>query len=138
MAQQYHYELELKVRDYECDLQGIVNNSVYQNYLEHTRHEFLNSLGINFKALFDKNILAVVARIDLAYKAPLKSNDCFVVRTRVEHKGIKSMFYQDIYRLPDEQLCLKGIVTTTTLINGKLAVSDELAEALAKAGKKFI
>ncbi len=136
MAQQYDYELEFKVRDYECDLQGIVNNSVYQNYLEHTRHEFLDSIGINFKALFERNIVAVVARIDLSYKTPLKSNDRFVVRTRAEHKGIKYMFYQDIYRLPDEQLCLKGIVTTTTLINGKLAVSEELAEALSNACKK--
>ena len=130
MAQQYDYELEFKVRDYECDLQGIVNNSVYQNYLEHTRHEFLDSLGVNFKELFERNIVAVVARIDLQYKTPLKSNDKFVVRTRVEHKGIKYMFYQDIYRLPDEKLCLKGIVTTTTLIDGKLAVCNELAEAL--------
>jgi len=134
MVQQYNYELEFKVRDYECDLQGIVNNSVYQNYLEHTRHEFLDSIGINFKELFDKNIVAVVARIDLSYKTPLKSNDRFVVRTRVEHKGIKYMFYQDIYRLPDEQLCLKGVVTTTTLINDKLAVSEELAHAISKAG----
>ena len=30
---QYIYELEMKVRDYECDLQGIVNNANYQHYL---------------------------------------------------------------------------------------------------------
>ncbi|WP_430810458.1 MULTISPECIES: acyl-CoA thioesterase [unclassified Carboxylicivirga] len=130
MQPTYKHELEFKVRDYECDLQGIVNNSVYQNYLEHARHEFLNSVGVNFKDLYDRGIVAVVARIDLAYKTPLKSNDGFVVRTRVEHKGIKYMFYQDIYRLPDEKLCLKGTVTTTTLVDGKLAVCDELAKAL--------
>lgn len=126
----YHFELEFKVRDYECDLQGVVNNSVYQNYLEHTRHEFMNSIGLDFANLFERGIMAVVARIDLAYKTPLRSGDKFVCRLRVEHKGIKYMFYQDIYRLSDEKLCLKGTVTTTTLINGKLAVSDEIVEAI--------
>ncbi|MBS2099748.1 acyl-CoA thioesterase [Carboxylicivirga linearis] len=125
----YDFELEFKVRDYECDLQGIVNNSVYQNYLEHTRHEFLDTIGLNFKALFDKGVVAVVARADLAYKTPLSSNEKFVVRTRVEHKGVKYIFYQDIYRLSDEKLCLKGVITTTSLINGKLAVSDDIVQA---------
>ena len=128
----YQYELEFKVRDYECDLQGIVNNSVYQNYLEHTRHEFMKSVGLDFADLFKRGIVAVVARVNLAYKTPLKSGDRFVVRLRVAHEGVKYIFYQDIYRLPDEKICLKGIVTSTSLINGRLAVSDEIVEAFSK------
>ena len=46
--EKYIYELKMKVRDYECDLQGIVNNANYQHYLEHTRHEFLTSTGVSF------------------------------------------------------------------------------------------
>ena len=130
MAQEYDFELEFKVRDYECDLQGIVNNSVYQNYLEHARHEFLLSIGLDFADLFQRGIVAVVARVDLAYKTPLKSGDRFVVRLRVEHEGVKYLFYQDIYRLADEKLCLKGTVTSTSIINGRLAVSDEMVRAI--------
>jgi len=136
MAQQYDYELELKVRDYECDLQGVVNNSVYQNYLEHARHEFLIEIGLNFADLFKDGIMAVVARIDLSYKIPLKSNDKFIVRLRAENDGIKYMFYQDVYRMSDEKMCLKGVVTVTTLLNGKLGVSDEIKNALEEVKKK--
>jgi acyl-CoA thioester hydrolase len=136
MAQTYDYELQFKVRDYECDLQGVVNNSVYQNYLEHTRHEFLLSIGLDFAELFQRGIMAVVARVDLAYKTPLRSGDSFVVRLRVEHEGIKYVFSQDIYRLPDEKLCLKGIITTTTIINGRLGVSEELVSAIQNVATK--
>ena len=44
------YNLRFIVRDYECDLQGVVNNANYQHYLEHARHEFLISkLSINIR-----------------------------------------------------------------------------------------
>lgn len=130
MTANYDFELEFKVRDYECDLQGIVNNSVYQNYLEHTRHEFLNSIGLDFADLFKRGIVAVVARADLSYKTPLKSGDHFVVKLRVEHEGVKYIFHQDVFRLPDNKLCLKGIVTSTSLVNGRLAISEEIVKAI--------
>jgi acyl-CoA thioester hydrolase len=130
MTSHYDYELEFKVRDYECDLQGVVNNSVYQNYLEHTRHEFIKTIGLDFSDLFNRGIMVVVARVELAYKTSLHSGDSFIVRLRVEHEGIKYLFYQDIYRLPDEKLCLKGIITSTSLVNGRLSVCDEIKQAL--------
>lgn len=128
----YDFELEFKVRDYECDLQGHVNNSVYQHYLEHTRHEFMLSIGLDFADLYRRGIVAVVARVELAYKTPLVSGDRFVSRLRVEHQGVKYLFYQEIYRLPDEKLCLKGLITSTSIIKGRLAVSDEIVQALKR------
>lgn len=132
MDHTYDFELEFKVRDYECDLQGHVNNSVYQHYLEHTRHEFMLSIGLDFADLFRRGIVAVVARVELAYKTPLVSGDRFISRLRVEHQGVKYLFYQDIFRLPGEKLCLKGLVTTTSIVNGRLAVSEEIVQALKR------
>ena len=76
----YIYSLQMKVRDYECDLQGIVNNANYQHYTEHTRHEFLLSRGVSFAALHEKGIDAVVARMQLQFKTPLRSGDHFESR----------------------------------------------------------
>ena len=60
------------MRDYECDLQGIVNNSVYQNYLEHAPRVLL-AQGFNFAQLAAKGINLVVVRAELIYKRPLKA-----------------------------------------------------------------
>ena len=38
MQPEYVFETEMEVRDYECDIQGIVNNANYLHYTEHTRH----------------------------------------------------------------------------------------------------
>ena len=136
MDQKYDYEIEFKVRDYECDMAGIVNNSVYLNYLEHARHEFIKNVGLNFKELLDAGIFTVVAHADLSYKTPLRSGDSFTIKIRVEHSGVRYIFYQDIYRLPDHKLCLKAVITTTSLMNGKLATTDVIVHAIEKVVAK--
>ena len=78
------FSLNLSVRDYECDLQGIVNNAVYLNYLEHARHEFLLANGISFAKLHDDGVDAVVTRSEVDYKKSLKSRDTFTVNTKVK------------------------------------------------------
>ena len=126
---EYIYTLPLKVRDYECDIQGVVNNSVYQNYLEHARHEFLESIGSNFKKLHENGIDAMVSRIEIDYKTSLTSGDELEVRLNVEREGVKLVFLEDIYRKSDNKLCAKGKVYTICLVNGKLSkgeIFDEL------------
>lgn len=126
MKEKYVFELTFKVRDYECDIQGILNNSVYQNYLEHTRHEFLLSKNISFAQLHERGIDPVVARLDMAYKTPLRPADECICKLYVKKEGIKYVFYQDIYRSSDEKLAIKAKVETVVLVNGKLGFIDEL------------
>ena len=113
---QYAHQLEFKVRDYECDIQGVVNNGVYQNYLEHARHEFLQAHGINFAEVTAAGIHLVVTRAELDYKNSLTSNDLFVVRSLLRKVSrVRFEFQQDVFRLPDEMLMLAARITGTSL-----------------------
>src|SRR6056297_512647 len=133
MMKEYDFDFEIEVRDYELDTQGVVNNSVYQNYLEHARHQFLKKVGINFNGLHADGVDAVVHKIELEYKRPLVGDDSFVVRSRVRRKGhVRYIFDQDIYRLPDEELMLKGVVTSVFMNDGRpIRQPDEVVDALA-------
>jgi len=129
------FSLELKVRDYECDLQGVVNNAVYQNYLEHARHEFLLGCGINFAALAAEGINLVVIRAELDYKLPLQSGDRFRVTTSVERLSpVRFAFCQQVLRLPDEKLAVAGRIIGTALNQrGRPQLPEGFAEKLLGA-----
>ncbi len=125
------FSVELKVRDYELDMQGIVNNSVYQNYFEHCRHEYLLSLGIDFAELTRQKVHLVVARIEIDYKSPLASRDQFIITiepTKVTRARI--VFTQRIIKKIDNSLCCEGVITGTAINNetGRLGIPRELIE----------
>lgn len=133
MEKHYLFELEFLVRDYECDLLGVVNNAVYQHYLEHARHELMHSADIDFAKLHDEGIDLIVARVEIDYKYPLKSRDKFVVCINVHREGrLRFVFDQDIYRLPDEQIILHGKVIGVCLQNGRPVVPDKVIGVLEK------
>nr|WP_086940006.1 acyl-CoA thioesterase [Thaumasiovibrio occultus] len=113
---EYQFVLNFKVRDYECDLQGIVNNSVYQNYLEHARHEFLLERGVDFAALARDKINLVVTRAELDYLTSLTSGDEFWVGVNVERVSkVRFAFHQHIFRSRDDKPVLRAVVTGTSL-----------------------
>jgi acyl-CoA thioester hydrolase len=133
------FTLDFKVRDYECDMQGIVNNSVYQNYLEHTRHEFLLSRGVDFAELARQKINLVVLRAELDYKAPLVSGDKFYVDTVVvQSSRVRFDFLQNIYRKKDNKLMLSGKITGTSLNErGRPFVPDVIAALMEAEGQSL-
>ena len=112
------FTTHMAVRDYECDMQSIVNNAVYQHYLEHARHEFLKHHGLSFADLTQAGINVVVTRAEIDYRRPLRSGDAFVVTVQTERESrLRLVFLQRIERADGELMLEARIVTTA--VNGR-------------------
>jgi acyl-CoA thioester hydrolase len=127
----FNFSLEFTVRDYECDLQGVVNNANYQHYLEHARHEFLISKGIDFVQLHTEGTDLIVTRVEIDYKYPLRSHDKFIVTVQIEREGnARLVFNQDIYRTTDEKHIVHAKVTGVATRNGRPVAPGNLVPLL--------
>lgn len=122
----------LKVRDYECDMQGIVNNAVYQNYLETVRHEYLLSRGVDFADLTERGIIVIVLRAEIDYRKPLRSGNSFQVTVATEQVSrLKIMFQQTIRLQGSNELMLEAKIYAAALKDFKKPFfPDELKKLL--------
>lgn len=127
----YIFETQMEVRDYECDIEGIVNNANYLHYIEHTRHRFLKTTGLSFAEMHEKGVDAVVARMNLQFKTPLRCDDEFISCLNLHKEGIRYVFDQDIYRASDRQLCFRAKVELVAIVNGRLSNSEDYDRAFA-------
>lgn len=123
------YELKIKVRDYEVDSQGIVNNANYLHYLEITRHDFCEHAGTSFRAMQERGLDPVVRKIEIEYLSSLTLGETMVSRLSMERKGARFVFVQDIYNEATGAHVVHALVTVVCLENGRLSRGDILAEA---------
>ena len=132
--QDYPFEIELEVRDYECDLQGVVNNAVYLNYLEHARHRYLLHAGLDFARLHEQGCDLVLMRAEVDYLAPLRSGDRFAVGSRLGRGGrVRWIFDQEIFRLPEGESVVRAHMEGTGVINGRPRLTPEVQALLDEA-----
>ena len=126
-ADAFDFELEFEVRDYECDLQGVVNHAVYLNYLEHTRHQYLRSRGVDFAALHEAGCDLIMTRCEVDFKGSLRSGDRFVVLMSLGRESrLRFLFHQKVLRLPDRTAMLEARIIGTGLIAGRPGLPDVL------------
>ncbi|MBU8913501.1 MAG: acyl-CoA thioesterase [Spirochaetales bacterium] len=134
LTDNFRYRIQFEVRDYECDLQGIVNNAVYQNYLEHARHQFLKSVGIDFAEVAERGINMVVVRAEVDYKRSLTSGDTFWIGIDVQRiSRLKFAFLQEIFRAPDDELMVAAkIISAAVSANGRPVLPEEIHPAMGE------
>lgn len=128
----YVFEMPMRVRDYEVDSQGIVNNAVYLHYLEHTRHEFCRTAGTSFRSMQEAGIDPVLRGVSIEYLRPLGLGEEMVSKLAMRRDGARFVFIQDIYSLPDLEPVVRAEVTVVCLEKGRLSRGEVLAEAFAK------
>ncbi len=124
------FELEMKVRDYEVDSEGIVNNACYLNYLEHTRHEFCDAAGFSFHEMRRRGMSPVVSHITIDYRTPLTLGSKFISRLAMRRKGPRFIFDQWITDTEGAPV-VSAEVTIVNLIDGKPTRGNEFAEAFS-------
>ncbi len=127
----YIFELPIKVRDYEVDAEGIVNNANYLHYLEHTRHEFCQFAGFTFREMHLQGIDPVLRKVEIEYLTPLGLGEEMISKLNIYRKGARFIFQQDIYK-PDGTPVVKANVIVACIENGRLSRGDILAQKFEK------
>ncbi|MCL2761846.1 MAG: acyl-CoA thioesterase [Treponema sp.] len=80
-------ECSLRVRTYECDSYGHVNNANYLNYLEFARYELLRDVGFDYHKAVDAGYGLFIARIEIDYKRPALTDDLLTIKSWPIKKG---------------------------------------------------
>lgn len=124
------FTITMKVRSYECDSGNGVSHSVFLNYLEHARYEFLtDELGWDVQGLIKKDIGFVLVRTEVDYRRSLEVGNVFEVESVMERESKRRfVFTQNIYLLPGRETVVNARMTATA-INLKTLKSD-VPEAL--------
>ena len=126
----YIYTLEMKTRDYECDIQGVVNNARYLHYMEVTRIEFIETLGTTFSKLHEEGVDLMVTKANIEYKTPLRGGEVFLSCLNIRREGARYIYCQDLYRKSDMKLCVTAEIESVSVVNGRPSRGEELAELL--------
>ena len=92
------HETSVKVRYAETDQMGVVHHSIYPQYLEIARLNWLDTLGISYKSMEEEGIMLPVFELNLKYHKPVTFDENIRIETRLRQEpNVKIIFDYSLY-----------------------------------------
>ncbi len=103
--------IRFRVRSYELDSFGHVNNAVYLNYLELARGEFLRQRGLSFTDFHRWKKYPYVIRVNIEYKSSSKYDDELEITGKITNQTFTSFTLEkEIFNLTTNKMAAKAAV----------------------------
>jgi acyl-CoA thioester hydrolase len=95
----------LRVRHYEMDALGHVNNAVYQNYLEQAAIEHSEHLGLTLEVYRELAGVFVMRRVEIEYLRPAVAGDTLEITTWLQQmRGSRAIRRYEIRKQNQDEL----------------------------------
>jgi acyl-CoA thioester hydrolase len=99
------FTTHLRVRHYEMDALGHVNNANYQHYLEQAAVEHSESLGFNLQRYRELGGVFVMRRLEIEYLRPAVAGDTLELTTWLHQmRGPRAIRHYEIRRQGQPEL----------------------------------
>ncbi|MBP9191215.1 MAG: acyl-CoA thioesterase [Ignavibacteria bacterium] len=135
---EYKHKIEIRVRTFEVDSQGIVHNINYLKYLEIGRVEYRRNMGYHIlpNGIFNDGLKVVVVRNEIDYISFSYLDDLLTVFTKIVWiKNSSFCFEQIIQKNSDKTIICRALGVLVNINN--MNISEKLPLEFIKQIKNF-
>jgi len=92
------HEITFKTRYAETDQMGYIHHSIYAQYFEMGRIEFMHKIGISYKKMEEEGYILPVYTLFTKFYMPLTFDELITLKTYVKKiKGVRLIFGYEIF-----------------------------------------
>jgi len=101
-----------RVQYYETDQMAIVHHSNYIRWFEEARLDYLNQLGLNYRAMEEQGILIPVTDVGCKYLISARYDDLLeIIPILTQYTGVRLSFRYEVRNRANGDLCATGTST---------------------------
>ncbi len=119
MKNKYH-EIKFRTRYAETDQMGYIHHSIYAQYFEMGRIDWMNKIGISYKEMEKNGIILPVYTLSVKYFVPLTFDEEIRLHTFVKYlKGARLSFGYEIFNEKNEKSTEAEVVLVFADVAGR-------------------